>query len=178
MNRNMKNIENNQIIKFYANYNSKTKKYFISGKNEKGKYYSLWKSPEFNKDLYLSTNIFKKGIEIEKSKLKLLDSEDKESKVLVFKYAEDEKQYCITKEDIEVQKEEREIYINKSNQSVNNLIFEILGEFAISLFEVLGARNLDVSKHTLLRKCIIEYNTSNSKNTNELTELLDEELPF
>ena len=73
-------------IKFYANYNSEQKKYYISGKNEKNKWFSLWKNPDINKELYLDTNKFKKGIEIEKRKLKLLEREDgEESKVLMFK---------------------------------------------------------------------------------------------
>lgn len=101
-------------IKFYSNYNSKEKKFFISGKNEKNVYYSLWKSKEFNTDLYFDNDKFKKGCEIDKSKLKLLPREDgEESKVLVFKLAEDEKQYCISKEEIESRKK------NKTNTYVD-----------------------------------------------------------
>ena len=36
-------------IKFYANYNSEQKKYYIIRNNEKNKCFSLWKNPEINK---------------------------------------------------------------------------------------------------------------------------------
>ena len=157
------------VIKFYANYNSKQKKYFISGKNEKNKYFSLWKNPDFNSDLYLDTNRFKKGCEIEKSKLKLLAREDgEESKVLMFKNAEDEKQFCITKEDIEKRKEEQK----KKSKGVDNSYCE----FVIDLFKDLFNSNKDLVIGKITKE---QIEKSNAKaDAVEMVEVETEDLPF
>lgn len=108
-------------IKFYANWDTKTRRFYISGKNEKGQYFNLWKSKEFNDDLYLYTDMFKKGVEISKDVLKILPRDDgNPSSVLVFKTAEEEAKYSISKEEMEKAKEDRaktpvsvEEYVNK-----------------------------------------------------------------
>lgn len=153
-------------IKFYANYNSQQKKYFISGKNDKGKYFSLWKNPDFNNDVYLDTNKFKKGLEIDKSKLKLLAREDgEESKVLMFKNAEDEKEYCITKEDIEKRKQEQ----TNKKKYVNNSYCE----YIVDLFRDLFTANENLVVGELMKKQFEQYTKV------EMVEIEDpEDLPF
>lgn len=113
-------------IVFYANWNSKDRRYFISGKNEKNKFFSLWKNPNFeeNKDMYINTNLFKGGYPIAKAELKLLPTEDgSESKVLVFKDPSIEKTFLITKEEIAKRKEQAK---KKSNDM--DLVADILKE--------------------------------------------------
>lgn len=125
-------MENNKTIKFYANFNSKQHKYFISGKNEKNKYYSLWKSDEFNPDFYFDTNLFKNGQEIEKSKLKLLKREDgEESKVLVFKDGSDELVYCVSKAELEKRKSQQKSSSNNVKNEDIDLIFDIIKELCV-----------------------------------------------
>lgn len=160
-------MENNTTIKFYANYNSKQKKYFISGKNEKNKYFSLWKNPDFNNEIYLDTNKFKKGCEIEKTKLKLLAREDgEESKVLMFKNAEDEKEYCITKEQIEKRKQEQK---NKKTGVDNSYC-----EFIVDLFKELFETNPDLKIGEMAKEQIERFN--NKPDMEEITP--PDELPF
>lgn len=112
-------------IKFYANY--KDGKVFISGQNNKKVWFSLWKSTEFNKDLYLENDKFKGGLEIDKQVLRLLD--DKPGcRVLVFKDAEEEAKYCISKEEVEKRKTQRKAKKNSTNifDYVNDIIKELV----------------------------------------------------
>lgn len=163
---------NDTTIKFYANY--KNKKYFISGKNEKNKYFSLWKNPDLteNKDLYLDTEKFKHGVEIDKKKLKLLPREDgEESKVLVFKDFENEKEFLISKQGIEKRKQQK----NKKAQPVEDIIFEILGEcFSELLTNYIGLN--EIKQDGLIAKCLAIYD--NKKEEQELIPTDNEELPF
>lgn len=151
-------------IKFYANYNSEQKKYYISGKNEKNKWFSLWKNPDINKELYLDTNKFKKGIEIEKRKLKLLEREDgEESKVLMFKNEADELEYCISKEEIEKRK--------KNKQEINNSYAEFVIDLFINLFDA----NKELKIGDFLEQQIAQFR---KKQPDELEEIKDDDLPF
>ena len=121
-------------IKFYSNY--KDGKVFISGQNEKKVWLSLWKSTDFNKDMYLDNDKFKGGLEIDKSVLKLHD--DKPGcRVLVFKDSEEEAKYCITKEEVEKRKKARQTKATTKN--VFDYIDDIVREFFESVFvEVKG----------------------------------------
>ncbi len=165
-------MENNKI-KFYKQWSKQNHAFYLSGKNEKGKYFSLWKSKEFNNDLYLNNNLFTKGLEIEKSKLKLLEN-NTDCKVLVFKNANDEREICITKEDIEKQKEERK----KINFDVSDAIFVLLGDCFKELLEQLRIPIDDFKVPSLIKKCI------ELSNDNELSKDFiggpddEEELPF
>lgn len=151
-------------IKFYANYNSEQKKYYISGKNEKNKWFSLWKNPDINKELYLDTNKFKKGIEIEKRKLKLLEREDgEESKVLMFRNEVDELEYCISKEEIEKRK--------KDKQAINNSYAEFVIDLFINLFDA----NKELKISDFLEQQIAQFR---KKQPDEMEEIKDDDLPF
>ena len=151
-------------IKFYANYNSEQKKYYISGKNEKNKWFSLWKNPDINKELYLDTNKFKKGIEIEKGKLKLLEREDgEESKVLMFRNEADELEYCISKEEIEKRKNKK--------QAINNSYAEFVIDLFINLFDA----NKELKIGDFLEQQIAQFR---KKQPDELEEIKDDDLPF
>ena len=135
-------------IKFYANY--KNKKFYVSGKNHQNKWFSLWKNPEFDNGTYLDTQAFKGGVEIDKTLLKLLPNENgEESKVLVFKSEEEEKKYCITKEDIEKRKQAQA----KKKQSVDNAYCE----FVIDLFRDLFVANQNLVVGELLKKQFEEH---------------------
>ena len=113
-------------IKFYSNY--KDGKVFISGQNEKKVWLSLWKSTDFNKDMYLDNDKFKGGLEIDKSFLKLHD--DKIGcRVLVFKDAEEEAKYCITKEEVEKRKKARQTKVTTKN------IFDYVDDIVRELFD-------------------------------------------
>lgn len=113
-------------IKFYSNY--KDGKVFISGQNEKKVWLSLWKSTDFNKDMYLDNDKFKGGLEIDKSVLKLHD--DKPGcRVLVFKDAEEEAKYCITKEEVEKRKKARQTKATTKN------IFDYVDDIVRELFD-------------------------------------------
>ena len=152
-------------IKFYSNY--KNKKFYVSGKNEKNKWFSLWKNPDFNNELYLDTQKFKGGVEIDKSKLKLLPNDSgEESKVLVFKNAEDEKEFCIDKVEIEKRKQER----TKKKQSVNNDFCE----FVVDMFRDLFKENNELKVGEVIRKQFEEY----TKVDLEEIEVDEEDLPF
>ena len=156
---------NEKTIKFYANYNQKDRRYFISGKNEKNKYYSLWKNPEFENNWYLDTDLFKGGLEIEKSKLKLLPREDgEESKVLVFKNLEDEKGLCISQEDIQKRKKAKK-------QSVENSYVN----YVLDLFRDLFANNkgLKIGDKTKDQLANQEVDTEEMKEVEN-----DNDLPF
>lgn len=112
-------------IKFYSNY--KDGKVFISGQNDKKVWFSLWKSTEFNKNLYLENDKFKGGLEIDKQVLRLLD--DKPGcRVLVFKDAEEEAKYCISKEEVEKRKAQRKAKKNSTNifDYVNDIVKELI----------------------------------------------------
>lgn len=151
-------------IVFYANYNTKDKRYFISGKNEKGKFFSLWKNPNFdeNEGMYINTNLFKGGYPIAKANLKLLPTEDgSESKVLVFNDPAIEKTFLITKEEIAQRKEQA-----KKKSTDVDLIADLLKE----LCEV---NKLKIGK--LLEKIIAENNNV----PDECTAIdNDDDLPF
>ena len=149
-------------IKFYANY--KNGKYYISGKNEKGVWFSLWKSKEFNENLYLDTNKFKGGVEINKDDLKILPNDSGAvSKVLVFKTADAEKQYCITKEEIEKNKQARQN--KKTVSSVEEFLKDIIKE--------LIAENKNLKYGKIIESIIAEKN-----NDADMTEIESEDLPF
>ena len=148
-------------IKFYSNY--KNKKFYVSGKNEKNKWFSLWKNPDFNNELYLDTQKFKGGVEIDKSKLKLLPNDSgKESKVLVFKNSEDEKEFCIDKAEIEKRKQERK---TKKTSNSEDYIEDIIRE----LFRV-----NDTLKYGDLIKSILEQKNNDA----DLQEVETDDLPF
>lgn len=147
-------------IKFYSNY--KDGKVFISGQNEKKVWLSLWKSTDFNKDLYLDNDRFKGGLEIDKSVLKLHD--DKIGcRVLVFKDAEEEAKYCITKEEVEKRKKARQTKATTKN------IFDYVDDVVRELFNENG---LDYKIGGLIDKILSP--------TEELEEIKEDEddLPF
>lgn len=149
-------------IKFYANY--KNGSYYISGKNEKDKWFSLWKSKEFNENLYLDTNKFKGGVEIDKNDLKILPNENGGvSKVLVFKTADAEKKYCITKEEIEKNKQARQN--KKTVSSVEEFLKDIVKE--------LVSNNADLKFGKIIESIIAEKNADA-----DMTEIESEDLPF
>lgn len=154
-------------IKFYANF--KNGKFFISGKNEKGDYYSLWKNPnlEGNEDFYLDIKKFRGGLEIDKTELKLLPREDGEpSKVLVCKTAEIERKYLISKEEVEKQKNSRK----SSGEGVKKEIVE----YVLDLFECLYLLNPDLALDGLLKEELM----NKSKNPAEAEVTEDDDLPF
>lgn len=149
-------------IKFYANWSNKDKRYFVSGKNEKNKYYSLWKNPEFENEMYMDTDKFKGGFEIEKSKLKILKREDgQESKVLVFKNLEDELSICVSKEDLEKRR--------RAKKQTNSH-----ADFVIDLFKCLFDTNKDLKCEGLLKEKISEANNM----PDETEPIEDEDLLF
>lgn len=153
-------------IKFYSNY--KNKKFYVSGKNEKNRWFSLWKNPDFNNELYLDTQKFKGGVEIEKSKLKLLPNDNgEESKVLVFKNAEDEKEFCITKEDIEKRKQERK---TKTSDKIEEYLEDIIKELVETIRTVIP---FEQKPEGLIEKILEQKN-----NKADLQEVEQEELPF
>lgn len=148
-------------IKFYSNY--KNKKIYVSGKNEKSKWFSLWKNPDFNNELYLDNQKFKGGVEIDKSKLKLLPNDSgEESKVLVFKNAEDEKEFCIDKVEVEKRKQERKAKTtSKSEDYIEDMIRELF-------------RLNDTLKYGDLIKSILEQKNNDA----DLKEVETDDLPF
>ena len=94
----------------------------LSGKNEDGKYFSLWLNPDFQKDgEYLDNDKFSKGLAISKNDLKLLE-QNKDCKVLVFRTEEKQKEFTITKEQIEERKSKKKQQLNFSKSE----IFQVL----------------------------------------------------
>ena len=148
-------------IKFYSNY--KDGKVFISGQNEKKVWFSLWKSTEFNKDMYLDNDRFKGGLEIDKSVLKLHD--DKIGcRVLVFKDEAEEAKYCITKEEVEKRKKARQTKATTKN------IFDYVDDIVRELF--------DYNKGNLEFGAMIEKILTKEDELEEIKEDEQDDLPF
>ena len=148
---------NSNYIKFYANY--KNGRYYISGKNEKNKWFSLWKNPEFSPNMYLDTEMFKGGIEIPKERLKLLpDEEGNVGKVLVFKTEDFERDFTISAEEIEKRK------ANKKERKNSNAF-----DYVEDIIKELFANNPDLKAGKIMQKIL-----------NELQDAPEEEdnLPF
>lgn len=106
-------------IKIYKNYSKSTKRYYLSTKVGE-EYYYINKS--HNDDLYLDMDALHQK-ELDKTLFKL---KDKNSYILIFKDAEEEKKYCITKEEIEKRKQERKTQSTSAFDYVNDLIKELI----------------------------------------------------
>ncbi len=143
-------------IKFYSNF--KNGKVFVSGKNEQEKWFSLWKNADINEDLYLDNSKFKDGIEIEKSKLKLKDN-DKDCKILVFKNEADEKEFCITKEEIDKRKQKSA----KFNKKIVDNVQAYVNDIIVELFK----NNSNLVAGELIEKIISENNIPESAEETE-----------
>lgn len=117
----MENTTNNTTttITIYKNYSKTSKKYYLCAKVN-GEYYFINK--EYNEDLYLDMDKFN-GKSFDKTLFKL---KDKNSKILIFKDAEEEKKYCITKEEIDKRKQERKTQSTNAFDYINDLIKEII----------------------------------------------------
>lgn len=108
-------------IKFYRNY--KDGRYFVSGKNEQGRWFYLYKT--HNTDLYLDNEKFAKGLEIDKSKLTLKEKDDKDCNILVFKTAELEREFCVSKEELAKRKEQKKVQSTSAFDFVKDIIIEL-----------------------------------------------------
>ncbi len=145
-------------IKFFANF--KNGKYFISGKNEKGIWYSLWVLPE-DKDLFFDVAKFKGGLEIDKDVLTLLpDKDGNVGRVLVFKNKEEQNKYTIKKEDLS----------KKNKKGINADICT----YILSLFvDLINVNNLDFGE--FLKDELVKFACEDDK---MLQPIKDENLPF
>ena len=135
----------NDKIKFYKNWSDAKKVFFVSGKNEDGKYFSLWLNPDFQKDgEYLDNDKFSKGLAISKSDLKLLE-QNKDCKVLVFRTEEKQKEFTITKEQIEEKK-------SKKKQEQN---FDTIGAIK-ELIKAIDLQVEELEKFPILKSLVVE----------------------
>lgn len=161
-------------IKFYRNY--KDGKVFISGQNEKKAWLSLWKSTDFNKDMYLDNDKFKGGLEIDKSVLKLYDNEPG-CRVLVFKDAEEEAKYCITKEEVEKRKKARQTKATTKNifDYVDDIVRELFKASHVTIDGKCYELRFDLDRAPIIERILKEE-------VNELEEIKEDEqqddLPF
>lgn len=105
-------------IKIYKNYSKNNKKYYLATKVGEVYYYI---NKAHNDDLYLDMDALHQK-ELDKSLFKLKEN----SNILVFKDAEEEKKYCITKEEIEKRKQERKTQSTSAFDYVNDLIKELI----------------------------------------------------
>lgn len=156
-------------IKFYANYSDKDKRYFISGrssKKENGKaiFFSLWANPDFESKLYFDTDLFKKGVEIDKTLLKVLPREDGQpSRVLVFKDEAEQNKYCISKEEIEKRK-------NRKSKGISNSYCEYVLDLFKDLFK--ANENLKIGEF-IQNEISLQTPPADCKEVDE-----DDDLPF
>lgn len=154
---------NNNVIRFYKNYSTKNKRFFVSGKGANDKYFSLGLRPETRESgLYLNNSLFEKGIDIEKSKLELLEKDNKDCNILVFKTPEDEHQYTITKEDIDKRKNND---IAKKNFDAHAFAKDLIDFLNIKLDEL-----DEKDKYATIRALLVE--------DEKLTPISEEDLPF
>lgn len=143
-------------IKFYSNYNKQNNRYFISGKNPTtGKFYNIWKNPDFNQDCYLDNSKFKNGVEINGALLKFLTPDVEGSNVLVFKTAEEERKFCIPKK-----------FTNAKTENIYNFLADILNDLFL--------KNEILSKSELIDEFINNFKSEEPEEPEEP----EEELPF
>lgn len=159
----MENNINEKAIKFYRNYAKG--RFYVSGKNHKGKWFYLNKSKEFNGELYLDNEMFIKGLEIDKQLLKIVDGTDN---VLVFRNAEDEKIYCVTKEEIEQKKQQRQNKKKSVDASVETMIRD-------AVKELIDYNGLSYADDGIIARLL---NKEEEQKNEELQPIDDEDLPF
>lgn len=148
-------------MKFFRFY--KNKRYYLSGKSEKsGKWYFLNKSHEENKDLYLDNERFAKGLEIADA---LLGVEVGTDNVLVFRTAEDERKYCISKEELDQRKANKKVQSNSAFDFIKDIIKELFMENE----ELIAGEH--ISK-------ILEGNTQVDNDGLVKADIDDKDLPF
>lgn len=152
-------MENKETIKIYKNYSKNNKKFYLSTKvNEE--YYYINKS--HNDDLYLDMDALH-GKELSKELFKL---KEKGSKILIFKDADKEREFCITKEEIEKRKQERK-------KNVDTSIETMLGDILKELIDLNALKFFDDG---IIAKLI---GLNNAKNDDlQPIEEEDEDLPF
>ena len=110
-----------KIYRFFKN-----KRYYLSGKSTKtGKWYFLNKSHQANQELYLDMEKFAKGLEVADALLAVKEGTDN---VLVFKTAESEREYCITKEEVAKRKEQRQTQSTSPFDFIKDIIKELFME--------------------------------------------------
>lgn len=149
-------------IKFYRNY--KNGRFYLSGKNEKDKWFYLNKSKDFNTDLYLDNDKFIKGLEIDKANLKLLEDTDN---ILVFKTAEVEKNYCIDKAEIEKRKADRSNKKRNIDDRLETLLLDCLKE-------IIALNSLQYSENGAIANLLKDTKVD----TKEIEEIDNTDLPF
>ena len=128
-------------ITIYKNYSKNNKRYYLATKVGENYYYI---NKVHNEDLYLDMDALHKK-ELDKSLFKL---KEKNSNILVFKDADKEREFCITKEEIEKRKQERKTQSTSVFDYVNDLIKELIttndlmcGKLASKLFLTGKAEN-------------------------------------
>ena len=147
-----------KIYRFFKN-----KRYYLSGKSAKtNKWYFLNKTHQANQELYLDMEKFAKGLEVDD---KLLTVKEGTDNVLVFKTAESEREYCISKEEVAKRKEQRQA------QSVSpfDFIKDIIKELFMENEELIAGEH--ISK-------ILEGNTKVDDTGLVKADIADEDLPF
>ncbi len=150
-------MEENVTLTIYKNYSKNNKKFYLSTKVG-DEYYYINKS--HNEDLYLDMDsLHRKELPKELFKLK-----EKGSKILVFKSAEKEKEFCMTKEELEKRKQERK-------KNVDTSIETMLGDI---LRELIDINDLKFFDDGIIAKLI---GLNNAKN-NDLQPIDDDDLPF
>ena len=158
----------NRTIKFYKNI--KNGRYFISGKNDKDKWFFLNKNKDFNDGLYLDNDKFKGGCDVFCKDLKLLEN-DKNCNILVFKTAEAERGFCISKEEIEKREKAR-----KEKKTITNDTYNFVGELFAELVK-LNSDVLDFGEK--INDLVAKFNKENEEQKTEIMEEIeDEDLPF